>query len=531
MRDNPGCAHFASRTTETLNLVVRPLTAKWHRAYEEGRLDSRDGGDVFRSELIAVQEVLRVFAEELHEMAYGERARDALSPAVMSEEALDDIFHSAIDFGFMFAAGVAATGLEAIQADEAACVDRRRVAQHRNVAAGQNAVGLALSGGGIRSASFSLGVVQMLAHAGMLSDVDFLSTVSGGGYTGSFLTRRLDDGCKYNELAAPYGPDTDPIRYLRQNARYLSGRNLKERWSMACATLAGMALNWAAPLLVIVVCVLTAHFFGERIVEIRPTILIWLAAATIVTMIGYGAGMRCGKRASHFTGNIFGWTLAATLAVAVTAGLDACCHDLLSLDEPHKLVNHWKVALSSIVLSVGGIGTALPAITRFVPVFKNPKLRHAALQAALWIAGLFVPCMAIVLFYLLLGLTHDQPQWLIVAGVFLAVVSFGVVNINLTAPHRLYRDDLARTFISTGSADDAAVPLRGINHGDAAPYHILNSALNVPSSQTASLKDRGCDFFMFSKHWTGSASSGYCRTSEWKSDGQTDIDLATANGR
>src|ERR1043166_3683228 len=44
---------------------------------------------------------------------------------------------------------------------------------------------LCISGGGIRSASFALGVVQRLAEAGFLKKFDYLSTVSGGGYLGS----------------------------------------------------------------------------------------------------------------------------------------------------------------------------------------------------------------------------------------------------------------------------------------------------------------------------------------------------------
>lgn len=48
-------------------------------------------------------------------------------------------------------------------------------------------LGLALSGGGIRSATISLGVAQGLARAGHLLDFDYCSTVSGGGYCGSFL--------------------------------------------------------------------------------------------------------------------------------------------------------------------------------------------------------------------------------------------------------------------------------------------------------------------------------------------------------
>ena len=50
-------------------------------------------------------------------------------------------------------------------------------------------VGLAFSGGGIRSATFNLGVLQGLAKANLLDKIDYLSTVSGGGYIGGWLVR------------------------------------------------------------------------------------------------------------------------------------------------------------------------------------------------------------------------------------------------------------------------------------------------------------------------------------------------------
>ena len=52
-------------------------------------------------------------------------------------------------------------------------------------------VALALSGGGIRSASFSLGVLQALNEYKCLQRIDYLSTVSGGGYIGSALTATM----------------------------------------------------------------------------------------------------------------------------------------------------------------------------------------------------------------------------------------------------------------------------------------------------------------------------------------------------
>ncbi len=53
-------------------------------------------------------------------------------------------------------------------------------------------IGLSFSGGGLRSATFNLGVVQALAKHGVLPFVDYLSTVSGGGYLGSSLTSLLN---------------------------------------------------------------------------------------------------------------------------------------------------------------------------------------------------------------------------------------------------------------------------------------------------------------------------------------------------
>src|SRR3954453_18554606 len=71
---------------------------------------------------------------------------------------------------------------------------------------------LCLSGGGIRSASFALGVMQGLADAKLLSKFDYLSTVSGGGYIGSWLTAWLRDAVIQNPGdAARAGGGADQI--------------------------------------------------------------------------------------------------------------------------------------------------------------------------------------------------------------------------------------------------------------------------------------------------------------------------------
>src|SRR5258707_4773095 len=47
--------------------------------------------------------------------------------------------------------------------------------------------GMAISGGGIRSATFGLGVLQGIARAELLHKMKYISTVSGGGYIGGWL--------------------------------------------------------------------------------------------------------------------------------------------------------------------------------------------------------------------------------------------------------------------------------------------------------------------------------------------------------
>ena len=94
--------------------------------------------------------------------------------------------------------------------------------------------GLALSGGGIRSATFNLGLIQALSELRLLRGFDYLSTVSGGGYIGAWLSaliHRLGKGRvePVEAALAPPGSGTveqehSAIRYLREYSNYLTPR-------------------------------------------------------------------------------------------------------------------------------------------------------------------------------------------------------------------------------------------------------------------------------------------------------------------
>jgi hypothetical protein len=74
-------------------------------------------------------------------------------------------------------------------------------------------LGLAFSGGGIRSATFNLGVLQALSELRLLREFDYLSTVSGGGYIGSWLSawiHRADEENRDREKAEETRTGTRP---------------------------------------------------------------------------------------------------------------------------------------------------------------------------------------------------------------------------------------------------------------------------------------------------------------------------------
>jgi predicted acylesterase/phospholipase RssA len=146
-------------------------------------------------------------------------------------------------------------------------------------------IGLALSGGGIRSATVSLGVLQKLAQAKLLKHVDYLSTVSGGGYIGSALDWWLRCGETQESMydtgeRFPYGTDDPstperprppkpsperpltPLQYLRSQGNYLIPGNGITLWSGVSMVLRGIFLNLLVWIPITALVVLLLLLFG-----------------------------------------------------------------------------------------------------------------------------------------------------------------------------------------------------------------------------------------------------------------------------
>jgi hypothetical protein len=142
---------------------------------------------------------------------------------------------------------------------------------------------LCLSGGGIRSAAFSLGVIQALADKGLLQKFDYLSTVSGGGYIGAWLSARLHHTRDANNVVdakqvmkelhsrrMDSDSEAQPIKHLREYSSYLTpkvGLLSADTWAALAIILRNMGLNWL--ILVPLICL--------------PVILVKVVAAIVHT--------------------------------------------------------------------------------------------------------------------------------------------------------------------------------------------------------------------------------------------------------
>ncbi len=125
---------------------------------------------------------------------------------------------------------------------------------------------LCLSGGGIRSASFCLGVLQALAEARLLRGFHYLSTVSGGGYIGGWLQRVISEQERNPPDLEPGERELTPaeariawteeelrkpapraLRHLRDNTNFLTphtGIGSADTWAGIVLYLRNLMLNW-----------------------------------------------------------------------------------------------------------------------------------------------------------------------------------------------------------------------------------------------------------------------------------------------
>lgn len=104
-----------------------------------------------------------------------------------------------------------------------------------------NGLGISLSGGGIRSAAFSLGVCQRLIEEGTLERANYLSAVSGGSYIAAALAISHAEDSE-GRWPPPWGRRSPEESRLRRNLAYLAP-GLRGRFWLFANLLYGLILN------------------------------------------------------------------------------------------------------------------------------------------------------------------------------------------------------------------------------------------------------------------------------------------------
>ncbi len=160
--------------------------------------------------------------------------------------------------------------------------------------------GLCLSGGGIRSATFGLGVLQSLAKLQLLDKFEYLSTVSGGGYIGSWLTawmHRHPEGLhgviedlsnKPKQGSAEVPP---AVRWLRNYSNYLTphlGFFSADSWTLLGIYLRNLTLNWMVllPLLILPLLVPRLMIVLTQLTPGKTCLPSWADSALLIAGLG-----------------------------------------------------------------------------------------------------------------------------------------------------------------------------------------------------------------------------------------------------
>ena len=221
---------------------------------------------------------------------------------------------------------------------------------------------LCISGGGIRSATFALGVIQRLAKVGVLDKFDYLSTVSGGGYIGSWLSsyaRRTNGGMQGVSTAIagntndPLQPEVSPLMWLRRFSNYLTprlGLLSGDTWAFAGSYIRNLLLVWLmfVPLLIAALAVprlsiaMLRHENGHAPIYLIIAAAAFLFAATALALtrpVSY-------RKEGWLTNKRFQWCVFVPFLIA------AVCLLLYwgprSQDHPENI--HWSYVYGAFII-------------------------------------------------------------------------------------------------------------------------------------------------------------------------------------
>ena len=349
---------------------------------------------------------------------------------------------------------------------------------------------LCISGGGIRSATFNLGVLQCLARMGLLGKFDYLSSVSGGGYIAGWLRTWMHREGVDNVVRAlgalapkrdPLAPEPEPVTNLREYSNYLTpmvGLFSGDTWAGAAIVARNLILNWLVllPLLSAVIGIPLLFLLVARSTELLerwPSQLLKIAVGVeLVASLSVFSFRRFAKtrgiaQGYFILGCVLPICLAAGMLATAALGLDLpwhestphpCCTDNLGL---WKLSAVWFILVPLIGWSLAEIlAHFFPDWTRAAvkpsqDSYRPPARRVAVVWEflALVISGALGMALLVVLVRLWFSYLYNHPALYVTLALPLLLSVYLIARALFVGLASLSESTRRRT--RPGSSDDA----------------------------------------------------------------------------
>jgi hypothetical protein len=351
------------------------------------------------------------------------------------------------------------------------------------------------------------------------------------------------------------------FRHLRNNAEYLAPGGILDYLRIPMTVIRGMIVN----LLVIVPYLLLAaivtavihptadalakhwlnlhtgsvpHWLGDTFV-VSKALLLLMAASFVLFPITYlatekiSSGVLNDWKLRNFVGKAYGGLLLLVAIVAFIELQPIAIGWLLNL----RATSNGKFGLVSGAITA--VQMAIPAALSVWLMKNAEKLIAEHIFAFLGASALFVFWLGYLwMSVLLIGDGYAASgQLLGPLAIVVALLLYGVVfvDVNHTSVHAFYRDCLSKAYIVKQTIDADGNPKIESNdrqllsklNTDYAPYHLINAAINLKAVSLDYRNGRHADSFVFSRHYIGSETTGYCRTIDMEAKSQH-INLATA---
>jgi Patatin-like phospholipase len=399
-------------------------------------------------------------------------------------------------------------------------------------------IGLAFSGGGIRSATFNLGVLQALEKSGLLRHVDYLSSVSGGGYAAScytWLRAQLGNAAAKTAVFGAMLADGSGsvLDWLRGHGKFLVSHRGFSIWTLIASILAATFINVVVlgPPLMLTVYAMTLDWLsvdwppwlmlpgthalhghhgywllmiaGVGCLALFPVIAIVFAFVAGVPSV---AGVRRIDMLRVFMGRliVFGPALIVIGLIPMAAMLGEMAEHFFVSRHAHAIGKH----LSYLAPAITGIASIL--LDRRKSGDSSGRLTTIGLS-------LLVYALLILSYHIATHIDLEHAP-LLMGLVVLSVVLAFACDINRVSIHAYYRARLSDAFlprVHDKPRDPGNFEFLSVGPETGAPLHLINTTLNTTSSGNERLRSREGASFFYSPVFAGSSPTGFRRVDSY----------------